>query len=73
MSGLSSGAHVHYEVLVRAGADGRFAHVDPISIQVPREHQLAGKELADFRKERDRIDTLMRRNPISTRAVTAGM
>jgi murein DD-endopeptidase MepM/ murein hydrolase activator NlpD len=73
MSGLSSGAHVHYEVLVRAGADGRFAHVDPISIQVPREHQLAGKELADFRKERDRIDTLMRRNPISSRAVTAGM
>ena len=73
MSGLSSGAHVHYEVLVRAGADGRFAHVDPISIQLPRERQLAGKELADFRRERDRIDTLMRRNPISTRVVTAGM
>ena len=72
VSALSSGAHVHYEVLVRAGADGRFAHVDPISIQVRRERQLAGKELADFRGERDRIDTLMRRNPIFTRVVTGG-
>jgi hypothetical protein len=46
--------------------------VDPMSIQVPRERQLAGKQLADFQKERARIDDLMRRNPVSTRVATAG-
>jgi hypothetical protein len=28
---------------------------------------LSGKQLADFQKERARIDDLMRRNPVSTR------
>jgi murein DD-endopeptidase MepM/ murein hydrolase activator NlpD len=60
-TGLSSGPHVHFEVLVNNG------YVDPMSIQVPREHQLAGKQLAEFQKERTRIDELMRRNPVSTR------
>ena len=34
--------------------------------------QLAAKQLADFRKERARIDDLMRRNPVSTKVATAG-
>jgi hypothetical protein len=42
-----------------------------MSIQVPRERQLAGKQLADFQKERLRIDELMRRNPVLTRVATA--
>ena len=45
--------------------------VDPMSIQVPRERQLSGKQLADFQKERARIDELMRRNPVSTRVANA--
>lgn len=57
-TGLSSGPHLHYEVLVNS----RF--VDPLSIQVPRERQLAGKQLAEFLKERARIDDLMRRAPV---------
>jgi murein DD-endopeptidase MepM/ murein hydrolase activator NlpD len=65
-TGLSSGPHVHFEVLVNN------SYVDPMSIQVPRERQLAGKQLADFQKERARIDELLRRNPVSTRVAAAG-
>lgn len=59
-TGLSSGPHLHYEVLINT----RF--VDPLSIQVPRERKLAGKDLAEFQRERARIDDLMRRAPVMT-------
>jgi murein DD-endopeptidase MepM/ murein hydrolase activator NlpD len=65
-TGLSSGPHVHFEVLV----NNEF--MDPNTIQMARERQLTGKQLADFQKERVRIDALMRRNPVSTRVATVG-
>lgn len=52
-TGRSTGAHVHYEILV----NGRF--VDPMRVKLPRGRSLEGSILANFEKERDRIDGLM--------------
>ncbi|KRR24112.1 hypothetical protein CQ14_15370 [Bradyrhizobium lablabi] len=52
-TGMSTGAHVHYEILV----NGRF--VDPMRVKLPRGRSLEGSMLANFEKERDRLDTQM--------------
>jgi murein DD-endopeptidase MepM/ murein hydrolase activator NlpD len=52
-TGLSTGAHVHYEILV----NGRF--VDPMRIRLPRGRSLGGALLASFEQERDRLDTMI--------------
>ena len=56
-TGLSTGAHVHYEILV----NGRF--VDPMRIKLPRGRALEGPMLASFEKERDRLDAMMTKAP----------
>ena len=52
-TGQSTGAHVHYEILV----NGRF--VDPMRVKLPRGRSLEGSLLAGFEKERDRLDAMM--------------
>jgi murein DD-endopeptidase MepM/ murein hydrolase activator NlpD len=52
-TGMSTGAHVHYEILV----NGRF--VDPMRVKLPRGRSLEGTMMANFEKERDRLDTQM--------------
>jgi murein DD-endopeptidase MepM/ murein hydrolase activator NlpD len=68
-TGMSTGAHVHYEILV----NGRF--VDPMRVKLPRGRSLEGALMANFEKERDRLDAQMnnRGNParVSDAASTA--
>ena len=56
-TGLSVGAHLHYEILV----NGRF--VDPMRIRLPRGRVLEGPVLATFDRERERLDGIMARKP----------
>jgi murein DD-endopeptidase MepM/ murein hydrolase activator NlpD len=54
-TGLSTGAHLHYEILI----NGRF--VDPMKIRLPRGRVLDGTLLAGFERERARLDGMMTR------------
>ncbi|HET7124405.1 MAG TPA: M23 family metallopeptidase [Bradyrhizobium sp.] len=70
-TGMSTGAHVHYEILV----NGRF--VDPMRVKLPRGRSLEGPLLASFEKERDRLDAMMNNRGgaarVSDAAGTAGV
>lgn len=52
-TGRSTGAHVHYEILV----NDRF--VDPMRVRLPRGRSLDGVILTGFEKERDRLEAMM--------------
>lgn len=62
-TGLSTGPHLHYEVMINERL------VDPLGIKLPKGRELAGRPLANFKRERDQIDQVLRAAPGASNAV----
>jgi murein DD-endopeptidase MepM/ murein hydrolase activator NlpD len=59
-SGLATGAHLHYELIVNG------TKVDPMRVRLPNGKVLKGEDLEGFKEERARIDKLLNQNDDSS-------
>ena len=64
-SGMSTGSHVHFEIIVNE----RF--VDPMRIKLPRGRVLDGPTLAGFEKDRDQLDAVLSHVPTTAHVAQA--
>ena len=64
-SGMSTGSHVHFEIIV----NDRF--VDPMRIKLPRGRVLDGPTLAGFEKDRDQLDAVLSHVPTTAHVAQA--
>ncbi len=62
-SGLSTGPHLHYEVMIGERV------VDPLAIKLPKGRELAGRQLANFKRDRDHIEAVLKQAPGSNALV----
>lgn len=56
-SGLSTGPHLHYEVMINE------RHVDPLAIKLPRGRELENASLAEFKRQREQVDQVLKKAP----------